>query len=70
MVRKWQRAAFELGEILGNYPLPVLLPAMKFWSSEERRATSGPVRLPLGAFSEAAVTCTNARSLHFISFSV
>lgn len=58
---KLQRAAFELGKkVLGDSPLPGLLPAMKFWSLKERCIVMLPTSVHLGASLQVTATHTNA----------
>lgn len=58
---KLQRAAFELGKkVLGDSPLPGLLPAMKFWSLKERCVVMLPTSVRLGASLQVTATHTNA----------
>lgn len=57
---KLQRAAFELGKVLGDSPLPGLLPAMKFWSLKERCVVMLPTSVHLGASLQVTATRTNA----------
>lgn len=60
MLTKLHRAAFELGKIPGNCPLPRLLPAVKFWSLRERCGKMLPMSLHLGTSLQVTTTHTDA----------
>lgn len=59
---KVARIDFELSKILRDCLLPGRLPAMKFWSLEEKCVTVLPISLHLGASLQVIATHPSAQN--------